>query len=65
MDPTKKRIIVREWMEENKKDHYDSFGTLMCTYLAEAAADQFSLYDGDSLDIPDWVFDLANDFGGQ
>jgi len=50
--------IVGTYMEANIKDHIDVFtDEVLLTELAEDAAHNFDLYDGD---VPkEWLFDLA------
>jgi hypothetical protein len=58
---------VYNWMLtllHNPSDEYRNpvdprTGEVDCTGLAESAADEFDLYEGDDYDIPDWVFDAA------
>lgn len=53
------QIKVKRWMRINLKDYIDECNELDCTRLAEDAANEFDLYEGDNCDIPEWVFEAS------
>jgi hypothetical protein len=54
---------VKKWMQEYHADYIDSCNETDHTGLAEAAAEEFDLYENDSeATIPEWIFDLAAEF---
>lgn len=52
--------LARRWMANSISD-YDDGIDINCTRLAEDAAYEFGIYDGDGSDyiIPEWVYELA------
>lgn len=54
---------IRQWMKNNSQTCRDNLtGEMNNTMLAEQAAEEFDLYEGDECKIPDEVFDIAAEF---
>jgi hypothetical protein len=53
---------VKRWMRAHREEYRDQCMEINCTGLAEAAADEFNIYENTSdYKIPEWVFDFAVD----
>ena len=51
---------VKSWMKSNVSEYLDEVGEVNSTKLAEDAAQEFDLYEGEEdAEIPEWVFDYA------
>lgn len=56
--------LVKSWMKVNYVDYIDC-GEIQCTQLAEAAADNFDIYEDAEYTIPEKVYDLAVDVASE
>jgi hypothetical protein len=56
---TADQVKVKRWMRIHESEYMDECNELDCTRLAEDAAQEFDLYEGDNCDIPEWVFELS------
>lgn len=62
---TTEQIKVKRWMRIHLSEYVDECGELDCTKLAEDAAQEFDLYEGDDCDIPEWVFEASASLTNQ